>query len=66
MLDGVDDHSEIGSGIAVFDALTGVRKKHVPLRSYTVERHPWAVPLLRYHMTELGPGAYKVRIAFAI
>jgi hypothetical protein len=62
---GVEDHSEIGSGIAVFDAVTGVRKKHVPC-SYTVERHPSGRFRFKYRLSELGPGAYKVRIAFAI
>jgi hypothetical protein len=62
---GVEDHSEIGSGIAVFDAMTGVRKKHVPC-SYTVERHPSGRFRFKYRLTDLAPGAYKVRIAFAI
>jgi hypothetical protein len=62
---GVDDHEEIGSGIAVFDAMSGVRKKQVPC-SYTVERHPSGRFRFKYRLTDLGPGAFKVRIAFAI
>ncbi len=62
---GVEDHEEIGSGIAVFDAISGTRKKHVPC-SYTVERHPSGRFRFKYRLTELAPGAHKVRIAFAI
>lgn len=62
---GVENHEEIAAGIALFDQERDERLRQVSC-SYTVDRHPSGRFRFGFKVTDLGPGAYRVRVAFAI
>ncbi len=62
---GIDAHDEISCGIAVFDARKNERLRDVPC-AYTVDRLPSGRFRFLFKLAELVPGAYRVRVAFAI
>ena len=67
---GVEGPEEIGVGLAVFDLDQDERLKELDL-AYTVDKHPGAYgPTARWRFSfrikGLGPGRYRIRIAFAI
>ena len=62
---GIDAHDEISCGIAVFDARKNERLRNVPC-AYTVDRLPSGRFRFLFKLAELVPGAYKVRVAFAV
>jgi len=67
---GVEGPEEIGVGLAVFDLDRDERLKDLDL-AYSVDKHPGAYgPVARWRFSfrirGLGPGRFKVRIAFAI
>ena len=67
---GVEGPEEIGVGLAVFDLDKDERLKELDL-AYTVDKHPGAYgPTARWRFSfkvkGLGPGRYRIRIAFAI
>ena len=67
---GVEGPEEIGVGIAVFDIDKDVRLKDLDL-AYTVDKHPGSGPSggryrFGFRITGMGPGRFRVRLAFAI
>lgn len=62
---GVDGAEEIGVGIAVFDLDQDVRLKELDL-GYSCDRHPSGRYRFGFKINGLGPGRYKVRVAFAV
>jgi hypothetical protein len=62
---GVESHEEIACGLAVFDVDTGERIREVQA-AYTIDRHPSGRFKFRFKLSELGPGLFRLRVAFTI
>lgn len=62
---GVETHEEIACGLAIFEEDSGERVRDVPC-AYTVSRHPSGRFRFGFTLSELAPGAYRIRIAFTI
>ncbi len=62
---GVERHEEIACGLAVFDRDGGQRVREVP-STYDVARHPSGRFRFQFEISDLRPGNYRVRAAFAI
>ncbi len=62
---GVEHHKEIACGIAVFDRDNGERLREVP-STFDVNRHPSGRFRFQFEITDLPPGNYRMRAAFAI
>ena len=62
---GVERHKEIACGIAVFERDSGERLREVP-STYDVNRHPSGRFRFQFEITDLPPGNYRLRAAFAI
>ncbi len=62
---GVDNHEEIACGLAVFDTDRGERLRDVAC-TFSVTRHPSGRFRFGFQVSDLPPGAYRVRVAFAI
>ena len=62
---GVESHEEIACGLAVFDVDTGARIRDVQA-AYTIDRHPSGRFKFRFRVSDLGPGLFRLRVAFTI
>ncbi len=62
---GVDSHEEIACGVAIFDRDTAERVREVP-STYDVSRHPSGRFRFQFELSDLRPGNYRLRAAFAI
>jgi hypothetical protein len=62
---GVDNHDDVACGIAIFDDETGERVRDAQC-GYTVERHPSGRFRFAFNLTDLPPGRYRTRLAFAV
>ena len=62
---GVEQHDDVACGIAIFDAETDERIRDANCQ-YTVERHPSGRFRFAFKLSELGPGRYRTRLAFAV
>lgn len=62
---GVETHEEIACGLAFFDAEKDERLRNVNC-AYSVDRHPSGRFRFGFKITDLGPGSYRVRVAFTI
>ena len=62
---GVETHEEIACGLAFFDADTDQRLRNLQC-AYSVDRHPSGRFRFLFKLEGVNPGAYRVRVAYAI
>ncbi|MED5370269.1 MAG: protein kinase [Myxococcota bacterium] len=62
---GVSGHDEVAVGVALFDEESEERLRSVETR-YTTEDHPSGRYRFRFDISDLTPGRYRVRLAFAV
>ncbi len=62
---GVDQHEEIGCGVAIFNRDTEERLREIPC-TYDVKRHPSGRFRFSFVMEDVPPGRFRLRLAVAI
>ncbi len=62
---GVESHEEIACGLAVFDVDRDERVREVQA-AYTIDRHPSGRFRFKFRLADLGPGLFRIRVAFTI